>query len=131
MAGGQNVMPEAKKMEIEALRSAFRDQGNQNIGLPASSKWATEASITQMFLQIFSCGAMSMGKSPVQKQSMCARCYRVYFMTSATTSTPAPPAIYQLPARAASTAAQAVVSSRCTHSSSLAVVQPVPPALLR
>ena len=33
-------MPKAKKMEIEALRSAFRDQGNQNIGLPASSKWA-------------------------------------------------------------------------------------------
>jgi hypothetical protein len=35
-------------MEIEALRSAFRDQGNQNIGLPASSKWAPEASIAEI-----------------------------------------------------------------------------------
>ena len=52
------------------------------------------------------------GQKSVQKQSMCARCCRVYFMTSATTSAPAPPAIYQLPARAASTAAQAVVSSQ-------------------
>jgi hypothetical protein len=39
--------------------------------------------------------SMGMGKSPAQKQSMCARCYRVYFMTSATTSAPPPAAIYQ------------------------------------
>jgi hypothetical protein len=38
-------MPKAKKMEIEALRSAFRDQRNQNIGLPASSKWAPKQAL--------------------------------------------------------------------------------------
>ena len=76
--------------------------------------------------------SMGMGKSPVQKQSMCARCCRVYFMTSATTSAPAPPAIYQLPAReqpAQQHRQQSAVGARtAAHSSIASYYQP---ALLR